>query len=193
MTHAHPTRRALLALLAGAPTLVVPGAGRADEAAWAALARPGAVVLIRHARAPGTGDPAGFRLGECATQRNLSAEGRAQARRLGEALRTRGVRIERVLTSQWCRALDTAKLAFGSAEPFPPLNSFFADRAGEAEQVAAARGAIAGWRGEGALVMVTHQVNITALTGVFPREGELVIVRAGPEGVRVEARLQPAE
>ncbi len=161
----------------------------ADEAGWAALRQPGAVALIRHARAPGVGDPPGFRLGDCATQRNLSEEGRSQSRRLGEAIRQRGITVARVLTSEWCRARDTATLAFGSAEPFPALNSFFADRTDEPEQSDAARKAIADWRGDGAMAMVTHQVNITALTGVGPREGEIVVVRVRDGRLAVEGRV----
>jgi hypothetical protein len=110
----------VLALLAGP-------AG-ATEAAWQALRGGGVVALMRHARAPGVGDPPGFRLEDCATQRNLSAEGRDQARRIGEAFRAQGVAVARVLSSRWCRALDTARLAFGTVEPFPPLDSFFSER-----------------------------------------------------------------
>lgn len=166
----------------------------ADEAGWAALRQPGAVALIRHARAPGTGDPPGFRLGDCVTQRNLSGEGREQARRLGEAVRARGVRVDRVLTSEWCRARDTATLAFGTAEPFPALNSFFADRTDEPAQSDRVRRSIAAAdAAAGALVMVTHQVNITALTGVVPREGEIVVVRNVDGKVAVQGRIVVAD
>ena len=155
----------------------------------AALRQPGAVALIRHARAPGTGDPAGFRLGDCATQRNLSDEGRAQARRLGEALRSRGIAVSRVLSSEWCRTRDTAMLAFGAAEAFTALNSFFSDRTDEPAQSDAARATIGAWRGDGVLMMVTHQVNITALTGIVLREGEIVVVRGRDGRVVVEGRI----
>ena len=164
---------------------------RADEAGWAALRQPGAVALIRHARAPGTGDPPGFRLGDCTTQRNLSAEGREQARRLGEAIRARGVPVARVLTSEWCRARDTATLAFGAAETFAALNSFFAGRTDEPARTDRVRQSIAaaGAAASGALVMVTHHVNITALTGVVPREGEIVVVRHVDGKVAVQGRI----
>jgi phosphohistidine phosphatase SixA len=189
MTAKSHTRRLALLLVAGMVVAPFVPAARADEAGWAALGKPGAVALIRHARAPGTGDPPGFRLGDCATQRNLSEEGRAQARRLGEALRSRGIAVGRVLSSEWCRALDTATLAFGAAEAFPAINSFFADRTDEPEQSDAARAAIGAWRGEGVLAMVTHQVNITALSGVFPREGEIVVVRSVDGRIVVEGRI----
>lgn len=167
---------ALLILLSG-PAL----AETADRTGWDALRRDGAVALIRHARAPGIGDPPGFLLTDCATQRRLSPDGEAQARALGRRLRDEGVVVGRVLSSRWCRCLDTARLAFGAAEPFPALDSFFGDRDREPEQTAALRDLIEGWKGPGALILVTHQVNITALTGLVPSEGEILVVRAGAD------------
>ena len=144
----------------------------ASEAAWQALREGGAVALFRHARAPGTGDPQGFRLEDCATQRNLSAEGREQARGIGDQFKAQRVPVVRVLSSRWCR------LAFGAlAEPFPPLDSFFSEREGREAQTRAVRELVEGWRSEGVLALVTHQVNITALTGIFPAEGEVVVLR----------------
>lgn len=157
---------------------------RADEALWAAVAEGGHVALMRHARAPGTGDPDNFRLGDCSTQRNLDETGRDQARRTGDAFREHGVVLGRVLSSQWCRCLETAELlALGTVEPFAPLNSFFGDRARGPDQTEAVRALLADADPDGpSLVMVTHQVNITALTGIFPRSGEIVVLRlGGPE------------
>ncbi len=160
-----------------------------DAAAWQAL-RAGAVVLFRHAAAPGVGDPKGFRLGDCTTQRNLSDRGRAQAAALGERMRRQGVPVARVLASQWCRTLDTAELAFpGLAAPEPAFNSFFGDASSEPEQTARARAIIAAWRGPGTLVVVTHQVNITALTGLVPAEGVGVVLRPGAGGPEVVGRI----
>lgn len=165
---------------------------QASEEPWVALRAGGAVALLRHARAPGTGDPAGFRLEDCATQRNLSEVGRDQAGRIGAAFRERGIEIARVLSSRWCRGLDTARLAFGSAEPFPALDSFFGGRTTEAEQTAALRRLVAGWRGEGGvLALVTHQVNITALTGIVPAEGEVLVLRPAGDGFEVVGRMRP--
>jgi phosphohistidine phosphatase SixA len=172
--------RAVLA----AALLVATAPGRADEALWAALAAGGHVALMRHAEAPGTGDPENFRLEDCSTQRNLDEAGRDQARRTGEAFRDHGVAIGRVLSSRWCRCLETAELLeLGNVEPFAPLDSFFGDRAREPDQTAAVRALLADADAEGpSLVMVTHQVNITALTGIFPRSGEIVVLRlGGPE------------
>jgi phosphohistidine phosphatase SixA len=166
----------------------------ADEALWNLLKAGGQVVVIRHASTePGTGDPPGFRLDECATQRNLSAEGREEARRIGAAFRERGVPVGRVLSSQWCRCLETARLAFGTADPWAPLNSFFDDRSREPEQTREVR-LLAGRRPpSGNLILVTHQVNTTALTGIFPGQGEMVILTPSGDGQFVVAgRLRPA-
>ena len=158
-----------------------PQALQASEEAWQALRDGGTIAVFRHARAPGTGDPADFRLEDCATQRNLSAEGRRQAQAIGEAFRTRQISVGRVLSSRWCRALDTARLAFGDrTEHFPPLDSFFSGRDQELAQTQAVRQTVQDWRSSGVLVLVTHQVNITALTGVFPGEGEMLVLRPKP-------------
>jgi phosphohistidine phosphatase SixA len=164
----------LALLLAAEPT-------RADEALWEALADGGHVALMRHALAPGTGDPEHFRLDDCSTQRNLDQTGREQARRTGQAFRERGVEIGEVLSSQWCRCLETAELlALGEVEPFPPLNSFFGARERAPDQTEAVRAFLATVDDKGpSLVMVTHQVNITALTGISPRSGEIVVLRLG--------------
>ncbi|MFC1459755.1 histidine phosphatase family protein [Microvirga arabica] len=165
---------------------------RASEEAWQALRQGGTVALFRHARAPGTGDPAKFRLDDCSTQRNLSEEGRQQAQRIGDAFRSRQVPVERVLSSRWCRALDTARLAFGAmAEPEPTLDSFFSGREQEPFQTQAARQIIEDWRSARVLVLVTHQVNITALTGIFPSEGEALVLRPrASSGFEVIGRIK---
>ncbi len=176
--------RALARAVLAVALLVAAGPGRADEALWAALADGGHVALMRHAQAPGTGDPENFRLEDCSTQRNLDQTGREQARRTGQAFRERGVTVAQIFSSQWCRCLETAKLlALGEVYPFPPLNSFFGERERGPKQTAALRALLANTDAEGpSLVMVTHQVNITALTGIFPRSGEIVVLRlGGPE------------
>jgi phosphohistidine phosphatase SixA len=177
----------LLALAAVA--MLTPCRAVASDAAWNAVKAGGVVALIRHARAPGTGDPANFRLDDCATQRNLSETGRVQARRIGEAFRERGVRVDRVLSSAWCRSRETAHLAFGQAEVFAPLNSFFRQGRQEAEQTRQASAVITAWRGPGVLVLVTHQVNITALTRAFPDEGEILVLQPEGDWFKVIARM----
>jgi phosphohistidine phosphatase SixA len=169
------------------------GPARSSEELWALLRQePGLVVLFRHARAPGTGDPATFRLEDCATQRNLNAEGQQQSRQLGDAFRQRQIPVARVLSSQWCRSLDTARLMdLAPVEPFPALNSFFGDRTREPQQTRALQQFIPEQRNTpGVSILVTHQINITALTDIVPREGEAVIVHALPQGeIEIVGRL----
>jgi len=164
------------------------------EALWGLLRGGGQVVVMRHATTdPGVGDPPGFRIDDCATQRNLSEAGREEARRVGGAFRVRGVPIRRVLSSRWCRCLETARLAFGTAESWPPLNSFFGDRSREPEQTKAVQQLVGERPGTGNLILVTHQVNIRALTGLFPAPGEMIILTPQGNGAfRVAGRLAPA-
>jgi phosphohistidine phosphatase SixA len=173
---------------------IVPDGVRAEDSAiasWSAL-RNGGVVLMRHADAPGFGDPTGYRLDDCATQRNLGEAGRKQARGIGERFQAERVTVGGVLSSQWCRCRDTAELAFpGLAKVEPAFNSFFDDRSKDAGQTTAGRAIIAAWRGPGALVVITHQVNITALTGVIPASGEGVVLKTKVEGFDVVGRIKP--
>ena len=166
------------------------------DAVTDALRAGGVAVLMRHATAPGTFDPDGFKLNDCATQRNLSAEGREEARRIGANFKTMGVVPGEVLTSQWCRCRDTAQLAFGAAREWPALNSFIGARESEAAQVAEILARIARVRpGDKPLILVTHQVVVTAITGVFPQSGEAVVVvparKDGKDAVNVIGSLQP--
>jgi len=163
--------------------------GLTTVAASARTPPPGAVLLLRHAATePGVGDPPGFTLDQCATQRNLSAEGRADARAIGRALGARGWMPTAIRSSRWCRCLDTAQgiaAGIGAAaprvEPWPALDSFFDDRAREpaqSAQLAARRRELA--RGSGFELWVTHQVNITALTqGFTPMGGGVWLRRSG--------------
>lgn len=180
----------LLALTAQA------GAQPSEDAAWAALKKPGAMVLFRHALAPGGGDPPGFKVGDCSTQRNLSEEGITQAKRIGQTLRERGVKVQAVWHSAWCRTRDTAQLAFPdlkapSLKAEPAFNSFFADRSLEPAQTAAARELLLKWQGPGTLVVVTHQVNITQLTEIFPQSGEGIVLAREGKQLRVVGRIMP--
>jgi len=165
------------------------------QAGWQLLQRDetGLVVAMRHAIAPGTGDPANFKLGDCSTQRNLSAQGRTQAKQIGAEFRNRKIKVARVLSSQWCRCLETAKLInLGKVEPFPALNSFFSDSSKEARQTAAIRKLIVDNRNtKGAIIMVTHQVNITAITDIVPQSGEAVILKASRQGkIQIVGRIR---
>ncbi|MDP3242881.1 MAG: histidine phosphatase family protein [Reyranella sp.] len=161
---------------------------------WAVLRRPGSFALIRHATAPGTSDPAGFRLEDCATQRNLSAEGRAQSVRIGDLFRANGIAAAEVYSSQWCRCLDTASLMkLGEIRPQPLLNSFFQDRSRETAQIEALRQWIGRLDLARPTVFVTHQVVVTALSQIFPGSGEIVAMQRGADGrLTVQGRLPTA-
>jgi 8-oxo-(d)GTP phosphatase len=191
MTMNAPTRRALLAALPVIPLATIFGAPAASsDDPWAALRRGGHVALIRHALAPGTGDPAGFTPGACDTQRNLSEEGREQARRIGDLFRENGIPQARVFTSAWCRSRETAELLqLGPVTALEPLDSFFRSRAEGDRQTRALADWIAAQDALPPIVLVTHQVNITSFTGVFPGSGEIVVVGREGDGVVVRGRV----
>ena len=146
------------------------------------------MVLIRHAvTTPGAGDPPGMRLDDCSTQRNLTDEGRAHARHIGEEWRKRAVPVDRVLSSPWCRCLETARLAFGKAEVAEPLSNLFGRPENRERQVRELRALVEKHVGKGNLVLVTHGSTIAALTGVNPATGEMVILRDGALAGRLTA------
>ncbi|MFP5511609.1 MAG: histidine phosphatase family protein [Alphaproteobacteria bacterium] len=170
-----PGRRAVMALSAAALVCAFAGARPA-----AAMETAGLVVLMRHAQAPGTGDPPGFTLDDCASQRTLSDDGRAQARRIGERLRQLGIAEARVLSSHWCRCLETARLLdLGPVKEMSALNSFIGRPEQEKDKVTELRQFLADLPRDGhPVVLVTHQVTVTALTGIFPASGEAILLRA---------------
>ena len=152
------------------------------DAVWSALRAGGYVALVRHGlTTPGLGDPPGFKLGDCKTQRNLNAEGQDQARKLGEAFRAHNIPLERVLSSPWCRCIETARLAFDATpETSVALSNLFGRPENEAKQMADLRLLVSEFRGSGNLVLVSHGSTIAALTGVMPDTAEMVVVK--PEG-----------
>jgi phosphohistidine phosphatase SixA len=165
----------------------------AEEAAlWNALRSGGHIALLRHALAPGTGDPAEFNLGDCSTQRNLSERGRAQAARIGERFRGKGIEMARIYSSQWCRCLDTAELLnLGPVNDLPVLNSFYQRWENRDPQTNALRTWLRQVDLSEVNILVTHQVNITELTGVYPSSGELVMVRLQKDGsLRVAGTIE---
>jgi broad specificity phosphatase PhoE len=152
----------------------------------------GHALVIRHALAPGFGDPENFRLGDCATQRNLSDAGRAQARAIGDWLRARGIDRARVYSSQWCRCLETASLlGLGPVTELPALNSFFERTQDRAPNLAALKDFFARQPRAGEpMVLVTHQVTISALTDEFASSGTGVLLALEPDGaVRTVATM----
>ncbi|MDM0113035.1 histidine phosphatase family protein [Variovorax sp. J22R133] len=151
----------------------------ADPAAIGLLRAGACAVLLRHAQTtPGVGDPPEFKLGDCSTQRNLSDSGRAQSRRIGEWFAAQRLKPSAVRCSAWCRCIDTAQLAFGRHTPWPALNSMFNDRAQSPAANQLLRDALASIPSGTFEVWVTHQVNITSLTGEPTSMGEGVIVDA---------------
>ncbi|WP_040551899.1 histidine phosphatase family protein [Rheinheimera nanhaiensis] len=149
---------------------------QADNA-WQAWREGKALLLMRHTLAPGSGDPAGFVLEDCSTQRNLNNEGQQQAKRWGKLLRQQHNGEITVYSSQWCRCLDTARLMdLTTPTPLPVLNSFFAGRGDGDKQTQALMQQFAIAQTAQPTVLVTHQVNFTALTGIFPRSGEAAIL-----------------
>lgn len=182
-------RRALLASLAAA---WLPGVRAADDSAWSALQGGGAVLLLRHAATePGIGDPPGFRIEDCATQRNLSAAGREQAQRLGRDLAARGVRFDAVYSSRWCRCRDTARLAFPGlpVQWLPALDSFFDERERGPAQTADLRAWLARLPAGRTVSLVTHMVNIAELAGAGVGMGEGIVLRRGGSGWERAGRL----
>lgn len=180
--------RAAPALAQAAPVPRLPLADAAPR-----LREGGWILLMRHASTePGVGDPPGFRLDRCDTQRNLSDEGRRQARAAGEALRAADLTVAQVRSSRWCRCRETAELAFGRYQPWAALDSFFEGRGREPEQTAEVLAYAAALRAPDNAMLVTHQVNVLAVTGVSPLPGEVVAARWREDRLRTEFAFRPA-
>jgi phosphohistidine phosphatase SixA len=165
----------------------------ADPAAdaWKALRAGGHVALMRHADAPGGfGDPEGFRIDDCVTQRNLSEKGRADAARIGARLSSEGIAFAKILSSPWCRCVDTATLMnLGAVEKEATFGNVVVLRDQRDALTTGARVLIANWTGPANLLVVTHGANIQLLTGIQPASGEIVVVRSGSGGVEAVGRL----
>lgn len=186
-------KRLLLALLCA---FCLPAFAAADEAFWDLLRQGGKVVLIRHAQTgPGIGDPPGFVPGDCRTQRNLSPQGRADAAHIGEQFRKRRIPVAEVLSSRWCRCVDTAQLAFGKVRTATMLDSMFNDRERSDDEKVRELFTYLARRPPttGNLVLVTHAQNISTLTGesVSPGEMLVAVVDDGPRQLKVLGRAAP--
>lgn len=183
------TALALLLVVAAA----LPGAASAvsTDELWALLRGGRQIVLLRHGTTtPGVGDPPGFRLEDCETQRNLVEAGREESRRVGAAFRAQRVPVGRVLSSPWCRCLETARLAFGRAERWPALANLF----GRQDRAAALRAALGEPPADGTLVLVSHGSTISSAVGVMPAMGEFVVVTPHGGGrFTVAGRIPPSE
>ena len=179
--------------LLGLLLAIVPLAAQADEALWRLLQQGGQVLFIRHATTtPGVGDPEGFRLNDCRTQRNLSEAGRAEAKRLGEALRKRQVAVGEVLSSPWCRCIDTGELAFGRVDQrWTALGNLFGRSEAAQAQVREMRARVSAYKGKPNLVLLSHGSTAVALTGVSPAQAEIIVLTPlGGEKFRVAGRLK---
>lgn len=184
-TEATPQPTAAAPTTEPTPTPTPPANTAAEDDIWSKLRQADThyYVLMRHALAPGTGDPANFQLDDCATQRNLSEAGRDQARRTGEAFRENNVTVQRVLSSEWCRCLDTAELLdLGPVERLPALNSFFQDRSQGPERTQQLEEFMISNRDDaGVTVLVTHFVNISAISGGGVSSGEMVVMQVNDQ------------
>jgi phosphohistidine phosphatase SixA len=178
-----------LVLMCLAVMLLTPAA--ATEAGWELLREGGHVVLIRHAMSPGTGDPANFDINDCSTQRGLSEQGRQQADRIGTLISVRGAKTEKLLSSRYCRCLDTARFAFDDREPeiFAALDPLPADPVAAKAQQDEIIARVKSYSGSGNLLMITHKDVIQALTGVSAHDGEAVIVKADGDKLHVLGKI----
>ena len=149
-----------------------------SETNWKQAQEGNKILLIRHSLAPGGGDPTGFKIEDCKTQRNLNKIGINQSKKIGRLFKKNKVPIDQVLSSQWCRCKDTAKYAFGDYKEFSALNSTFQYpfNKNEVSQLKELYGFVKKWNGKGKnLVLVTHYSIITAITNAIPSSGEIVI------------------
>jgi phosphohistidine phosphatase SixA len=186
-----------IALAALAVSLIAAPVAATDDSleAWAALVKGGSVALVRHGNAPPGhgGDPPGFKLDDCATQRNMDERGREQAKAVGEAFRTHGVRADKILSSPWCRCLETARLmALGPVESAMVVAA--SDRS--PDRLAALKQIVSDWRGPGTLVVVTHALTVQGLVGILPGQAETVVIRPKPgseRAVEVVGRIPVTE
>lgn len=171
--------------LAGLP-LIGRSEAHADEPWVKRLSRPDHVLLMRHALAPGIGDPADFKHGKCHTQRNLNEQGRVQAKHIGAWLKSRGLDQAQVFTSPWCRCVDTAQgLGLGPVMVEPSLGSFFGNPEQQARQTRDLSAFVTkalSRKGSLPLVLVSHHVNIEAYTGQVLDSGEMIVVQVDSTG-----------
>ena len=137
----------------------------------------GKLIFIRHAYAPGNGDPAGFNLNDCSTQRNLSDDGRKQAQRIGEFFTKNKIEIDKVLSSEWCRCKETAKIAFKNYSTNSFLNSFYSSKfsKNKDKQVKAFNYYVKNLESNKNLIFVTHYVFISEVLNYGPSSGEIVV------------------
>ena len=150
----------------------------ASDQLWNLAQEGNKIILIRHSLAPGGGDPLGFKINDCKTQRNLNLTGIKQSKKIGKLFKKNKVPVDQVLSSQWCRCKDTAKYAFGNYKEFTALNSTFQSpyNKNEGKQLKELYNFVKKWDGKGKnLILITHYSIITAVTTAVPSSGEIVI------------------
>ena len=135
------------------------------------------LIFIRHAIAPGNGDPDNFNIKDCSTQRNLDKKGINQSKKIGLFFKSNKIKIDKVLSSEWCRCTDTAKYAFENFETFDALNSFYDERfaANETKQINDLKQYIKNWKSDKNLVFVTHYVVISSIFNTGTSSGEIIV------------------
>ncbi len=151
---------------------------QAKENNWKPAQDGNKIIMIRHALAPGRGDPEGFKIDDCSTQRNLDEIGISQSKNIGKLFKEKKIKIDQVLSSQWCRCKDTARYAFKKYKEFSALNSTFSPPYDQREkqQIKELKNFVQNWNGKGGnLILVTHYVVILAMTGQASSSGELLI------------------
>ena len=191
MRHSQMLLGLLTAILAWTSVLLSNPVQASEAPLWKAVRDGEAFAIMRHAYAPGYGDPDNFAVGDCSTQRNLNDEGREQARSIGERFRANGITEAVVVSSQWCRCRETAELlGLGEVAELPTLNSFFQDYSQREPQTEDLKKWLTVHGLDLPLVLVTHQVNIRALTGLGTSSGEIVVARHDIDGgVEVLGRI----
>jgi phosphohistidine phosphatase SixA len=135
------------------------------------------IIFMRHALAPGTADPKNFNINDCSTQRNLNEEGRSQSKRIGIFFKNKNIKIDKVLSSEWCRCKDTANIAFGNFQTFSALNSFYEARfaKNKSKQIKELKNFLNNWEGDSNLIIVTHFVVISELLNKGTSSGEMIL------------------
>ena len=157
--------------------LFIPNISFSNETIISSLKDGKKIVFIRHALAPGSGDPSDFKINDCSTQRNLNKEGKSQSKKIGNFFKTNKIKIDKILSSEWCRCKDTAKLAFGKFETFNALNSFYEERfaANKLRQIKDLKNYISNWENDSNLIIVTHYVVILDVLNRTTSSGEMII------------------
>ena len=155
----------------------IPNISFSNEALINSLKDAKKIIFIRHAIAPGSGDPESFNIKECSTQRNLNDEGKIQSKKIGNFFKINKIKISKILSSEWCRCKDTAKIAFGKFETFNALNSFYDARfqKNRSSQIIDLRNFISSWESDSNLILVTHYVVIYDLLNSAVSSGEMII------------------